>query len=413
MGKIRLLPSVFLVALAACLPACVVSLSDPEQIDPQGSVSGPPADCAVASSEDPGPARIGTTDGPRLVGRFSTTNPARPEFSWSGTQMTARFTGSSIVALRLNADQAINIEGDPADPASKEPAPYTVVIDGGAPFIIDVVEGANEYMLATGLDPAATHEVVVHRDAEAAAGNAVFLGFRFDDGGKLLPPTERPRRIEIIGDSITCGYGIQGKNASCRFTYATESSYKAYGSITGRTLDAEVHQICVSGKGVFRNNNDSTDQTLPVVYDRILLNAKEESPLVDYAAIGSPDVIVLAFGTNDFHDNTVPDLVAFKKAYSDFLDRLRKLHPKAHLFLAVPPMLDDYNPAEVRSVMSGVLRELVADRPSDSRIYTMAFYAPGTRHGLGCAFHPNLETHGIMADQLVGAIRSKTCWSAP
>jgi hypothetical protein len=35
----------------------------------------------------------------------------------------------------------------------------------------------------------------------------------------------------------------------------------------------------------------------------------------------------------------------------------------------------------------------------------------GVRYGLGCDYHPNLEVHRIMADQVVGAIRSKTCWS--
>ena len=35
----------------------------------------------------------------------------------------------------------------------------------------------------------------------------------------------------------------------------------------------------------------------------------------------------------------------------------------------------------------------------------------GFRYGLGCDYHPNLEVHGIMAQQLVGAIRLKTCWN--
>jgi hypothetical protein len=35
----------------------------------------------------------------------------------------------------------------------------------------------------------------------------------------------------------------------------------------------------------------------------------------------------------------------------------------------------------------------------------------GERYGLGCDYHPNLDVHRIMADQLAAAIRSKTCWS--
>jgi hypothetical protein len=40
----------------------------------------------------------------------------------------------------------------------------------------------------------------------------------------------------------------------------------------------------------------------------------------------------------------------------------------------------------------------------------MEFLDQGVRNGLGCDFHPNVTTHRIVAEQLIGAIRSKTCW---
>jgi len=46
----------------------------------------------------------------------------------------------------------------------------------------------------------------------------------------------------------------------------------------------------------------------------------------------------------------------------------------------------------------------------DTRIYYMEFLDQGVRNGMGCDFHPNLKTHELMADQLTGAIRTKTCW---
>ena len=35
--------------------------------------------------------------------------------------------------------------------------------------------------------------------------------------GTQLPTMEYARRIEIIGDSITCGYGNEGPNATCPY----------------------------------------------------------------------------------------------------------------------------------------------------------------------------------------------------
>jgi hypothetical protein len=40
----------------------------------------------------------------------------------------------------------------------------------------------------------------------------------------------------------------------------------------------------------------------------------------------------------------------------------------------------------------------------------MELVEQGTRYGLGCDYHPNLTVHQIMAQQTIGAIRSKTCW---
>ena len=115
----------------------------------------------------------------------------------------------------------------------------------------------------------------------------VFHGFDFG-GGRLLPPILRPRKIEVIGDSISCGYGDEGLNATCPFDIEvrregkcpdgplppdfeekypdcnvarvpfTENQYLSYGSLVGRHLDADVSTLCWSGRGVQRNYREPT-----------------------------------------------------------------------------------------------------------------------------------------------------------
>jgi hypothetical protein len=83
-----------------------------------------------------------------------------------------------------------------------------------------------------------THSVVLRKRTEALFGVVTFHGFAVagassgDDGERFFIPAVkaamRPkalesRRIEFVGDSISCGYGIEG-HPPCPFTAATENS---------------------------------------------------------------------------------------------------------------------------------------------------------------------------------------------
>jgi len=84
------------------------------------------------------------------------------------------------------------------------------------------------------------------------------------------------------------------------------------------------------------------------------------------------------------------------------------------MFLAVPPMVTDKFPldnarSDFRDALRGIVSELNA--AGDTKVYFIELIEMGVRYGLGCDYHPNLEVHRIMADQVAGAIKSKTCWS--
>jgi hypothetical protein len=76
-------------------------------------------------------------------------------------------------------------------------------------------------------------------------------------------------------------------------------------------------------------------------------------------------------------------------------------------------MLTDQYPlanarTNLRNILGNIVNEFNAE--GDTKVYRIEFVEMGTRYGLGCDYHPNLTVHRIMADQLVGAIRAKTCW---
>lgn len=412
--------------LSLCLmSACVVRLSDGNAALPNGGVSGPAADCN-ATSIIPREPTFGDP-APRFVGRVDTSEPGKARFAWSGTQVKARFTGTSITMLLTSHRQPI------ADTTASisDPTAYTIVIDDRAPFKVDVTQYASSYLLANDLAGDKEHEIVVHRNVEAEVGVADFLGFTLSEGASFLPAKIQQRRIEILGDSITCGFGNEGANASCAFSTTTENNYLAYGSIAGRELAAEVTTVCYSGRGVSRNNTGDTAGTAPLLYRYTIPTsaldeaARATAAVCEDTSSGSipadpncyrfadspPHAVVIALGTNDWFLG-IPDLAAFQNAYRDLILFIRSKYPEAHIFCALSPMLNDSADGKPRTTTRAMISNVVAafNAANDPRVYSMEFLEQDNRNGLGCAGHPNLVTHERLAEQLVGAVRSKLCW---
>jgi hypothetical protein len=469
------------------LASCVVRLKDRNSPAENGAVTGPPADCAV---ERPPPrGEIGGAAELKFVGRYDFTDPAKPIFDWSGNYIEARFEGATEVAVGL--EHVI----DPPSEANPNPQPYfdarfTAVVDGREPFVFYVTvdpvtyEPIKRHVVASGHDPAQAYSIKIHRDTEPQSGGIMrFTGLDLG-AGRLLPPVRRARRIEMIGDSITCGYGNEGPFATCPYDVdfrktrpdgngnqasvrvpKTENQYASYGAIAARELDADVVTVCWSGRGVSRNYKDrppevdpNTRMLVPEAWAQRTIGNEgpPKRPAWDFASEPQPQVVVINLGTNDFARDQSPDplpecaylpqrtpgclgaydpattlvttipgdnlpdrdlvgdnLERFFQKFLDLTVDVRAKRPDAHIFLAVPPMITDQFPDDdARQNHRRVLQRIVDARiaAGDVKVYAMELVEQGTRYGLGCDYHPNLEVHRIMATQLVGAIRYKTCW---
>src|SRR5205823_4752688 len=203
---------------ALLLPACALKLSDKNEPLENGGVTGPAADCSTLQIVPRGAP--GTSPAaPKLIGRFDTTDPKNPIFDWPGTNISARFQGTDVtVHLELLSQgfQAKKDEENREIAFERKPVVFAAVIDDADPIFFTVEPGLVDYPVKQGVDASQPHEIRIHRESEAVQGPVRFKGITIG-GGQLLPPVERPRRIEIIGDSITCGYGDRGGNATCPF----------------------------------------------------------------------------------------------------------------------------------------------------------------------------------------------------
>lgn len=379
-----------------------------------GAAPGPgerePALSARAWTSGLGPRELRTIapPDPRIsyTGRIDFSDPSRPRFGSSASEVRARFTGSTISVLIQDEFRYGHRNY------------YDAIVDGGAPRKISPAQDTQEYPVAAGLPPG-EHTIVLVKRTEAGIGWGEFLGFRLDGDLLEAPPPSR-RRIEFIGDSITAGSGDEAADGSseCQedgYGQPYENAYLSYGPVLARALGADDVVTAVSGIGVVRNYGHGSDQrTMPQVYDLTFTNLPD-SPRWDPSRF-VPDALVVALGTNDFSLGDSPrprmDVDDFVSAYGAFVAHLRAEYPDAVIFCVSSPMLgDDYpTPSDhFATDQRTALTRVVDARRAAGDAAVHAFFVTRQRGG-GCGTHPTTAQQAATAGELGAFMKTTLGW---
>ena len=348
------------------------------------------------TTPDTSPAPDGATDttdsgaaAVRLEGRFDFTDATRPSFGWSGSAMIARFQGTGAT---------LRIDGSPNQ--------FAVVVDGTVSSqVLKVVSGTTQYSLATGL-PSGVHDVVVWKRTEGNQGENRFLGLDVV-GGQLQAPAAAPdRRIEIYGDSITAGYGMDGAGPNCAFTPDTEDHYLTYAAISARDLNADLHAIAWSGIGMYRNYGvtGASSDAMPYVYARTL---PSQSGSVWNFDTWQPHAVVINLGTNDASTSGDPG-AAYETAYLSFVRSLRQKYPNTFFVLTIGPMLDGSNLTAIKGHLQNVIQTRSSE--GDTKMSFLEFPVQVAADGYGCDWHPSPATNAKMATLLTAELKARLAW---
>jgi lysophospholipase L1-like esterase len=234
--------------------------------------------------------------------------------------------------------------------------------------------------------------------------------------GTLSPLAAPTRKIEIIGDSITVGYGLDGVNP-CTNSPEVEDNPKTYGALAADMLHADYSVVAWSGKGIIRNYADgSTDvqPVMPEMYTRFGANDADNS--YTYPSSWVPDVVVLNLGTNDFsYLNVRPALnaTAYTNAMVDFVEVILGHYPRAQVFLVGSPMLNDNWPTAQdaqKSTQTKSLQSAVAMLNGNGTQIAHFVDWPTQGAEQGCDSHPNAATHAAEAKVLAEAIGRIMHW---
>lgn len=303
-------------------------------------------------------------------------------YAWSGAGLLVRFAGTGISA-------------DITDHGNL----HSVILDGRRVSSFQAGEGRRSYELVSGI-PSGEHTLELRRRTEASFGITELHSLSVQQGA-LLPPGPAPERLlEVIGDSISCGYGNLGNDPSCPFSAETEDHEQSYGRLLAEKLGAELSTVAWSGRGVVKNYAGQEAELMPVLYLRSL----PTDVASEWSFARPADYVLINLGTNDFSTAPDPQRDAFSLAYASFLAVVRLRNPHALIVATVGPMLQGKD----RERASKAIARAVSLRGAagDERVH---FHAMETKNeNPGCDYHPGLSTHRAMADELFGVLEGLT-----
>jgi hypothetical protein len=209
----------------------------------------------------------------------------------------------------------------------------------------------------------------------------------------------RKRKIEFIGNSITCGAGSDISAIPCGkgVWQDQHNAYLSYGVIAARKLNTQYHLSSVSGIGLM-HSCCNMNIIMPPVFDKISM--RNDTIGWDFNNY-QPDVVTICLGQND----GIQDSETFCSNYIAFIKQLRGYYPKATIICLTSPMADASLVTFMKKTLTAIVNKVIKN--GDKRI-TKYFFSK--QYHNGCDYHPDVAEHRLIANELTNFIRRKMKW---
>ena len=259
-----------------------------------------------------------------------------------------------------------------------------------------------------------THAIRVIKLSESAMSTCGIAGIETD--GEIVPTEQKDKFIEFIGDSITCGYGVDDEDRDHHFATGTEDVTRTYAYKTAKALGADYSMVSFSGYGIVSGyTGDGTKmghQLVPDYYEKFGFSYgtykgeyKPQDTAWDFTK-RQPDLVVINLGTNDM--SYVLDKPERREEYITgyiaFLHTVRKHNPCARILCVLGIMGEALCSAVEETV------ERYKAEAKDTRISYMGFSDQLPEDGYVADWHPTEVTHAKAAKKLTGEIRKLMQW---
>ncbi len=242
------------------------------------------------------------------------------------------------------------------------------------------------------------HLVTIVKITEAAMSHVGFVKLQVE-GGELVKRSfpERPDlKLEFIGDSITCGYGVLGA-PEAEYTLRDEDGMMAYAYLAAKELNARARYLAASGHGICVEYTGDPEGNVPKLFPCVNWYI-DPAVAYDYSEY-VPDVVVINLGTNDSGHMEKEDIQeAFVKAYVVFLHTIKKAYPETKILCTIGTLCD---------IMYEWIEKAIAiyEDEGGKDVYMRRLpYHNVEEDGMAC-MHPSPTTHRKDGERVAGFIR--------
>ncbi len=328
------------------------------------------------------------------------------------------YSGTGIEFICNDGFRAV-LCADGITPGTADSYARVAVLKDGAPILDERLD--NKHM-ALEIRDEGIHTYTIIKLSESENSSAGILELEAygtmtaDDGSSvsLLPTEDKRLKVEIVGDSITCGYGVEGSLGET-FTTATENFTKAWAYLAAKKMNADYSVISKSGAGIVSGYTDSGERNLDNIitgyYDlmgctRFGIDGSIGPKDFEYDFAMEPDLIIIMLGTNDISYCRPVDESGkakltkaeekerrklFYKEYKKFLKHVREKNPLSKIVCTLGILGDGLN-EEVNMAVS----ELCAE--GDQRVFWLPLTPQDPADGYGTDYHPSALTQKKLAE---------------
>lgn len=389
-------------------------------------------------------------------------------FSWPSTSVGLTFRGTS-----LQANLSASCTGDR----------FQVLVDGVESHTFQVYGPWRLYTVASDLS-GGTHTVQLVKTSEASLqvhvtetgapaqdwhkGAVHFGGLVLPRDATVLPAPPPPHRLlEVIGDSDTAGYCVDGPYGSTDGSFKpaappedggralTQAQYETWAGQVAHALKATLVVQAVSGIGVIHRpyvawwnswELGNCSRPMPESADNATWLAGEPEPYmhgpwvgsmldyvdnvnvfnpvmkVDYSTEPIPDAILILIGPNDFNKTSMPNprfgpLTEFKTNYGKLLES----RVRAYSHGAVKPAIISVCGGSITGFLpcpyiQDVIKTFNQGRHDGFKAYFVSMEEAvwttlqKNKEYNGCDHHYNKRGHGVVASQVLPQLRHILGW---
>ncbi|MCR4856105.1 MAG: hypothetical protein K5908_08030 [Erysipelotrichaceae bacterium] len=268
-----------------------------------------------------------------------------------------------------------------------------------------------EWLTLWSVNECTEKEIQILKLSENARGKMVILEIETD--GEFCKVENKRPRLEVVGDSITCGFGNEAPDNAFEFKTSEENSFIAYGPLAARELGYEISMVCESGicavvpehpmfpMHAIEDIYEYTDELYAAKYGK-------EKTKWDFEKHHN-DIVVLNLGTNDsnpmrfYRDFSEVERMEewFHMRYKELVKKVRALNgPDTYIICALGSM-DYYLYHHIRDIVKELKEET-----GDEKLCCFEFIPINMMfEGYGAAGHPSAKTHARMGKGLAYCIR--------